>query len=79
MKSLDEVMQIKAEVEPDLIKLPGVTGIDVGYRIVAGKPTDVLSIRVYVSNKAEALKKLKIPTEIRGIPVDLIERTFVLH
>lgn len=79
MKSLDEVTQIKAEVEKDLIKMPGVTGIDVGYRIVDGKPTEVLAIRVYVSNKAEALKQLKIPTEIQGVPVDLIERTFVLH
>ncbi len=79
MKSLEEIMVIKGELEKDLIKQPGVTGIDVGYRVIDGKTTDVFSIRVYVSNKAEALKQLKLPTEIQDVPVDLIERTFVLH
>lgn len=79
MKTMDEALQIKAEVEPDLINKPGVTGIDVGYRVVDGKRTEEPAIRVYVANKEAAVKALSLPGEIQGVAVEIIERKFELH
>ena len=79
MKSLDEIRRIKTEVEAELLKLPGVTGVDVGYKHVGGKKTDVLSIRVYVEQKKDVPEKEAVPKQIEGIPTDVIERRFVLH
>ena len=79
MKTMDEALQVKAGIEADLIKQPGVTGLDVGYHVVDGKRTEEPAIRVYVANKQEALKTLKIPTEVQGVAVEIIERKFELH
>jgi len=79
MENLDEIRRIKTEVEAELLKLPGVTGVDVGYKYVGGKQTDTLAIRVYVEEKKDLPKEDAIPKQIRGIPTDVIERRFVLH
>jgi hypothetical protein len=79
MKSLEEITRVKTEVEPELLKIPGVTGVDIGHKYVGGKKTDELAIRVYVKKKREVPEKDAIPKEIRGIPTDVIEREFVLH
>ena len=78
MKTLDEVLRIQAEVQDDLLKQPGVTGVDVAYRSVDGKQTDELVIRIFVADKNEALKRLQLPGEIKGVPVEVIERRFKL-
>jgi hypothetical protein len=62
-----------------LLALPGVTGVDIGPQVVAGKKTDSLAIRVYVASKQEVPVERQIPAEIEGVPVDVIERRFVLH
>jgi hypothetical protein len=41
----------KATAEQDLLKLPGVNAVDVGYKYVNGKRTDEIAIRVHVSKK----------------------------
>lgn len=79
IKSLDEIMRVKTEVEAELLKLPGVTGVDVGYKYVGGKKTDVIAIRVYVRRKRNVSEKEAIPKQICGIPTDVIESEFVLH
>lgn len=79
MKSLNEIRRIKAEVEAELLKLPGVTGVDVGYKYVKGKKTNVLAIRVLVKEKKDVSEEEAVPREIRGVPTDVIERRFVLH
>jgi len=76
---LDEITRVKTEVEAELLKLPGVTGVDVGYKYVDGKKTDVVAIRVYVKKKRDVPEKDAIPKKIRDIPTDVIEREFVLH
>ena len=73
-----EIKRIKEEAERDLLKIPGVTGVGVGYQSVDGMKTDKLAIRVYVSSKA-SLKKGVIPEEIKGIPTEIIERDFKLQ
>lgn len=79
MKSIDEIRRIKAEVEGELLKLPGVAGVDVGYKYVGGKKTDVIAIRVLVKEKKDVPEEDSVPKEIRGVPTDVIERTFELH
>jgi hypothetical protein len=77
--SLEEVLKIKSQVEGELLKQPGVTGVDVGYSGQADSPNQVLGIRVYVANQKavpEAVANLK---SIQGVPVEVIERRFDLH
>jgi len=60
----------------DLLKYPNVHSVDVGYEFKGGKPTGRLSIRVHVKEKKpdKALRgKDRLPTELDGIPVDVIE------
>jgi hypothetical protein len=80
-KTREEIRRIKARVEGDLLKLPGVAGVDIGYKHVRGKPTDELAIRVLVRTKkpAEAVPPSElIPPTIDGVPTDVIERDFQL-
>ncbi len=79
MKSIDEVRRIKEMSEMELLKLPGVTGVDIGPKIVNGKKTDVIAIRVYVEKKKVVSGEISVPKEIQGVPTDVIERRFVLH
>ncbi len=79
MKSLDEIQRIRREVERELLKLPGVTGVDVGQKIVDGKKTDIIAIIVYVEKKKDVPQEFAIPKKIQGIPTDVVERKFVLH
>jgi hypothetical protein len=61
---------------------PNVTGVGVGYKVVGGRLTDVISIRVYVAKKLpkEALRPEELlPESLQGIPVDVIEATFHIH
>ena len=79
MKTLNEIRPTKQAAEADLLKRAGVTGVDIGYKYVGGKKTDVLSIRVYVEQKRDVPEKDAVPKQIQGIPTDVIERRFVLH
>jgi len=79
IKTLSEIRRVKEEVETKLLNLPGVTGVDIGYKYVAGKKTDILAIRVLVKEKKDVPDDVAVPKEIQGIPTDVIERRFVLH
>lgn len=80
MTSLEEVRRVKKRVEKELLEIPGVTGVDVGYKYVGGKKTDVLAILVYVEKKKKDVpEKEMIPKKIDNIPTDVKERRFVLH
>ena len=79
MKDISEVRSTKQTVEVDLLKQRGVTGVDIGYKYVGGKKTDVLAIRVYVKEKKDVPKKEEIPKVIKGVKTDVIQRKFVLH
>jgi hypothetical protein len=79
MKSLEDIRRIKEAHEDELLKVSGVTGVDVGYKMVGGQPTDVLAIRVYVTRKIDPPPDQRIPSEIEGVPTDVIERRFELH
>jgi hypothetical protein len=77
-----ELRGAKERAETDLLALPGVTGVDIGYKEVGGEPTDRLAIRVLVTEKKPRGKvpaKQRVPEEIDGHPTDVIERRFELH
>ncbi len=79
MKSLEQIREIKNAVEGDILKIQGVTGVDIGSREIGEKNKEEPVIIVYVADKEEALKKGKVPREIQGVPVYIEERRFVLH
>ena len=79
MKSQSEIEAIRQQAEPDLLKLPGVTGVDTGPKVVNGQPTAQTAIRIYVAKKSDVPAEQQIPKEIGGVPTDVIERRFVLH
>ncbi len=61
-----------------LLRLPNVIGLGVGPKMVHGKPTPVMALKVYVSRKVpkEQLKRDKcVPEDIEGVPTDVEEQT----
>ncbi len=79
MQDRERIQRVKEEVEHDLLRIPGVTGVDVGSKYVNGEKSDSLAIRVYVERKRDVPVDAAIPKEIQGIPTDVIERKYVLH
>src|SRR5664279_374210 len=80
MKAVPEIVRVKESVEAALLKQPGVTGVDVGYKYVAGKRTEEIAIRVLVAKKKKTVSKgEKIPDTIEGVKTDVIERTYELQ
>jgi phosphomannomutase len=76
--TIEEATRIKESIDTDLMKKPGVTGIDVGLRSArAGGDEPV--IRVYVESKASAPADVKSMTSVQGVAVELVERRFSLH
>jgi hypothetical protein len=78
MPKLDAVVRKKQDSQEALLKLPGVTGVDVGYKYVKGKRTDEIAIRVMVEKKKENVPaEERIPEQIEGIKTDVIQRVIV--
>ena len=76
MKIDPVIINIKQVVEAELLKRPGVTGVDIGRKEVGGKPTDIIAIRVLVAEKKDVPPEQTIPQTINGVPTDVIQRTF---
>ena len=69
--------EIKKRHGEALLRLPNVVGFGVGPKMVGGKPTDVMALKVYVSRKMprEELKADEcVPEEIEGVPTDVEEQ-----
>lgn len=67
------------KVRDQWLKRPGVTAVDVGYKIKDGKLTDELAIRVHVKRKLppEALSEHeKFPKKLGRFNVDVIEAEY---
>ena len=82
MKTLSEIRPVKEAREDELLKLPGVTGVGIGPKVVGGNKTDDLSIRVYVTEKKsldDVPEAERVPKTIKGIKTDVIQRKFTLH
>src|SRR5262249_18092115 len=72
----EHYIKIKDEAKQWLFQIPGVYGIALGPKIVAGKLTGEPAIQVYVENK-KPLHQLPpgaiIPREIKGVRTDVIQ------
>lgn len=69
-----ELRRLLQKIEPELLAFPGVVGVDVGYKMVGGEETEVLSIRVYVSEKrGEVPTNERLPKTFHGVWLDVIE------
>jgi hypothetical protein len=72
----DRLLALLAKHQERLLKLPNVREVDVGFEFSEGKPTGRLAIRVHVNKKvpeAELTEAQKIPDELEGVPVDVIQ------
>jgi hypothetical protein len=78
-KTQAEVLTLKQRVEDQYMRLPGVTGMDVGLAGAEGAQNQEYVIRIYVANKRELPKELVGLKEIEGVPVEVVERRFELH
>jgi hypothetical protein len=79
MVDLQRAVTVKQAAVDELIKRPGVTAVDVGYKYVNGARTDTVAIRVSVAEKKAASKLTKaekVPSDIDGVPTDVIQRVF---
>jgi hypothetical protein len=75
-----KLRQAKVTAEKKLLNQPGVTGVDIGFKEVGGRPTDTLAIRILVEKKlADVPSAELVPQAIKGFPTDVIERKFELH
>jgi hypothetical protein len=76
--AIEELDQVREE----WLKRPGVTAVDVGYKIQDGVLTDQLAIRVHVRRKLspEALPEHELfPEHLGRFSVDVIEATYGLE
>jgi len=79
MERMEAIRRVKEAHEQRLLSLPGVTGVDIGYKIVNGQKTNEQVIRVYVEekkNEDELPAEQIIPKEIEGVKTDVIQRRF---
>ena len=70
------IAQIRARYESELLRYPNVVGVAEGIRTMEGKPTGEQCLVVYVEKKiprSELEKSEILPSELEGIPVDVVE------
>jgi hypothetical protein len=80
MPSMNELVAVKERAEGELLGRPGVTGVDVGYKVVDGVQTDEIAIRVHVKQKKATVPKAQmVPKEIEGVVTDVLERNYELQ
>lgn len=79
MAKYRRALEIKEKYQEELFKIPEVTGVGIGLKIVDGNYTDEFSIRVHVVNKkppGEVKPEEMIPKEIEGVETDVIEEGY---
>jgi len=86
-KVVDEAIAALDSVRREWLRRPGVTAVDVGFKIKGDTLTDEVAIRVHVERKiavAELAKSEvfnetgKTPKKLKGFPVDVIEAKYGL-
>ncbi|GJM22695.1 MAG: hypothetical protein DHS20C15_26100 [Planctomycetota bacterium] len=72
-ESLEAVRAVKEAHEAQLLALPNVHGVDVGYKYVGGQRTNEIVVRVFVSSKQNVPDEHCVPSELDGCRTDVIE------
>jgi hypothetical protein len=71
---IQKIKDVKDVAIKHLLTIPGVTGVDIGFKYTDGVMTDKVVLRVHVKRKRGTVAKdHHIPTDIMGIPTDVIE------
>ncbi len=74
--TLEQIRAVKQAYESQLLSMPNVVGVGIGFRSTGGVRTQTPALIVLVSRKipAELLEPTEqIPREIDGVPVDVQE------
>lgn len=80
VKTLDEVIAIKNQLERKLLQHPGISAIEIGASETGVKATpSTYVIRVFVQDTALNYEQLGIPRVVEGIPVILGYRRIELQ
>nr|WP_294543339.1 hypothetical protein [uncultured Rhodopila sp.] len=77
-EDLERLRQVRNAAEAEILQRPGVTGLDIGYKYVAGRRTDKIVIRVHVAEKKNVPVAERIPAAIDGVETDVIQSNNVL-
>lgn len=75
-EAIDRVLRVKARYELELLKLPNVVGVGIGFKYKNGRVTEEVVLIVNVIDKkplAELAAQDIIPAELEGVPVDVQE------
>ncbi len=75
-QAVHEVQITKEIREPELLRLPNVVGVGIGFKEVKGKPTDELALLVYVERKLprkDLGRDAIVPDECDGTKTDVVE------
>lgn len=65
---------MKQRVEDEFLDMPGVIGVDIGYKERRGHRTDTVAMRVLVQEKHDVPSSESVPPEMDGVVTDVIER-----
>lgn len=69
------LLRLQADVERELMKIPGVLGVGIGLKEVAGQRSDGICFRVYVAEKkpkAQVPSGQLVPSTIEGFATDVV-------
>jgi hypothetical protein len=78
MQDLEEIIRIKNELEEKVLSNEFVTGIEVAYTD-PGNTSKGYCIRILVSDKKITLVDLHLPSQYKGVPLEVIRRRIELH
>lgn len=82
---VDDAVKALDGVRREWLRRPGVTAVDVGYKISDDEITDAVALRVHVARKIPVAELAAsevfnesdgTPAEVNGFPVDVIEATY---
>jgi|GEM_PF-7034969 len=76
MKTLEETIRIKSEIEPTVLHMPGVTGMDVSSRKRADGTGEEFIIRIFVQDENVTRDRLHLQSEYKEVPIEVIKRTY---
>jgi len=70
------IVEVQDKHEAELLRCDNVVGVAASYKVSKDKPVDKWSLTVYVEKKppiAQVAKDSRIPSEIDGVPTDVVE------
>lgn len=75
-QAVQRALDVKRRHEAELLRLPNVVALGVGFRARAGQTTSEVCIVVSVSRKlppAQLSRQQLVPAALEGVPIDVVE------